>query len=177
MRRPLLFGRNPGAAEQLLKVGALETLVKIMDADDTAVVVGATTVLGLVCMEWEAKSAAVKAKAVPALLNLMGKRSPLTLKISATGALMHICVDVLGKAAAIEDGAVPLLVDALQADDEKLILNALQCVACVAENKDGRTLLLPLEPRLAELMRHHVTVIQRHAMLARRAVLFQELGK
>ena len=62
-------------------------------------------------------------------------------------------------------------------DDEKLILNALQCVASIAENKDGREILLPLEPRLYELMQHHVTVIQRHAMLARRAVLFKEMGK
>lgn len=72
-------------------------------------------VLGLICAEWEAKAEAVKAKAVPALLNLMGKRSLLTLKICATGALMQICVDICGKAAAIEDGAVPLIIDALQA--------------------------------------------------------------
>ena len=175
--RVCLAGRNPGAAETLLKNGVLTELVKIMDKDDAAVVEGATMVLGLICAEWEAKEAAVKAKAVPALLNLMGKRSLLTLKICAVGALMNICVDVVGKAAAIEHGAVPLIIDALAVDDEKLILNALQCVASIAENKDGRELLLPLEPRLSELMQHHVTVIQRHAMLARRAVLFKELGK
>lgn len=151
--------------------------MKIMDKDDAAVVEGATTVLGLVCMEWDAKAQAVEADAVPALLNLMGAHSLLTTKVAATGALMHICVDVRGKAAAIERGAVPLIADALRVDDEKLVLNALQCVACIAENKNGRPLLLPLEPRLAELMHHHVTVIQRHAMLARRAVLFKELGK
>ena len=72
-------------------------------------------VLGLICAEWEAKAEAVKAKAVPALLNLMGKRSLLTLKICAMGALMQICVDIYGKAAAIEAGAVPLIIDALQA--------------------------------------------------------------
>ena len=95
--RVCLAGRNPGAAESLLKAGALGDLVKILDKDNAAVVEGATTVLGLICMEWEAKEAAVKAKAVPALLNLMGKRALLTLKICATGALMNICVDVHGR--------------------------------------------------------------------------------
>lgn len=172
-----MAGRNPGAAEQLLGVGALATLVTIMDKDDVMVVEGATMVLGLICIEWDAKGEAVKAKAVPALLNLMGKRARLSTKIVATSALMCICVDIVGKAAAVEAGAVPLVTAALEVDDEKLILNCLQCVASISENTNGRELFQPVVPRLAELMHHHVTVIQRHAMLAKRAVEFKELGK
>ena len=175
--RVCLAGRNPGAADQLLRVGALATLVQIMDKDDAAVVEGATMVLGLLCVEWDAKAEAVKAKAVPALVDLMGKHEQLSTKIVAVAALMNICVDTAGKAASVEDGAVPLLAEALEVDDEKLVLNSLQCIASIAENKAGRALLQPLAPRLAELMHHHVTVIQRHAMLAMRAVEFKELGK
>lgn len=96
-------------------MGALSTLVNIMDNDDIAVVESATMVLGLLCMDWDAKEAAVKAKAVPALVNLMGKRAQLSTKIVAVSALMNICVDIVGKAAAVEDGAVPLIIDAVEA--------------------------------------------------------------
>ena len=176
--RVILSGRNPGAAEQLLGAEALATLVMIMQKDDTAAVVeGATTVLGLLCVEWDAKAEAVKANAVPELLNLMGKHERLSTKIVAVAALMNNCVDIAGKTAAIANGAVPLLAEALEVDDEKLTLNSLQCIASIAERQPGRDLLQPLQPRLAELMHHHVTVIQRHAMLAVRAVEFKELGK
>jgi hypothetical protein len=95
--RVCLAGRNPGAADQLLRVGALATLVRMMGKDDATVVEGATMVLGLLCMEWDAKGEAVKAKAIPALLNLMGKRAHLSTKIVAMSALMNICVDCEGR--------------------------------------------------------------------------------
>jgi hypothetical protein len=82
-----------------------------------------------------------------------------------------------GKAAAVLEGAVPFITAALNVDDEKLILNSLQCVASIAENAAGRELLQGLHERLKELMHHHVSVIQRHAMLAKRAVDFKEIGK
>jgi len=175
--RVCLAGRNPGAAEQLLDAGGLAALVQIMSKQDIAVVEGATTVLGLLCAEWKAKEEAVKVGAVAALTNLMGAHALLSTKIVAVHALMHICVDIVGKAAAVKAGAVPLISQALEVDDEKLILNSLQCVASIAENKAGRAALQPVAPRLAQLMYHHITVIQRHAMLAKRAVEFKELGK
>jgi hypothetical protein len=48
----------------------------------------------------------------------------------------------------------------------------LQLVANLAEYEKAREMLQCVRPRLAELMTHHVAVLQRHAMLAKRQVEF-----
>jgi len=174
--RVCLAGRNPDAPMKLLQVGALKTLTGLLGLTDQTVKEGAALVLGLLCIQWDAKGIAVKCGAVPALVRLL-EIPELSCKTVATAALMNICVDITGKAAAVEAGTVPLLVEGLDTDDEKLILNSLQCVASIAENHKGRAELQVLIPRLSEMMHHHVTVIQRHAMLAKRAVEFSEVGK
>lgn len=173
--RVCLAGRNSEAPQQLIEAGALNSLTKLIGHEDTAVKEGAALVLSLLCVQWEAKSMAVNCGAVPALVKLM-ELQELSSKTVATAALMNICVDIAGKEAAVQAGMIPLLVHGLDVDDEKLILNSLQCVASVAENYKARAELQTLIPRLSEMMHHHVTVIQRHAMLAKRAVEFTEVG-
>ena len=59
---------------------------------------------------------------------------------------------------------------------ERLLQNCLQLIANCAEYEDARADMQDMGPPLTQLMGHHVAVLQRHALLAKRAVDFRGVG-
>lgn len=131
--------------------------------------------LGALCVPFSGKEKAVEAGAVEALLTMLGSMN-LTHKTCASSAMMNVTVDITAKKRFMEAGGVGVLCDVMEVDDEKLVLNALQIVANVSEYAPAKLDLRVLGPKLSSLMTHHIAVLKRHAMLAKLAIDFEQVG-
>lgn len=162
--------------ERLLKVGAIPILVHLLssESDDTAE--GAAKVLALLCRECEVNAEIVRLDAIPMLVTLLHSNKRMSTRTTAAAALMQISVDLIGKMKCKNVGVVMALADAMQENNEMLLLYCLQCVANIGEDNYGRQLLQPLAERIAELMNHSATSVQHAAMLASRTVHFEYVG-
>ena len=100
-------------------------------------------------------------------------------KTAAAAALMHLSIDILGKTECIKSGITRYLIEGLGAreDHETFILNCLQCITNVAENKEGRKQFHVLEQKLEILTYHASKLIQHEAALALRSIRFKVVGE
>mmetsp|Transcript_18231 Transcript_18231/g.25259 ORF Transcript_18231/g.25259 Transcript_18231/m.25259 type:complete len:427 (+) Transcript_18231:159-1439(+) len=172
--RCCLSGVRDLAVDALLQCEAIRQIKPLLSQDDPAVLEGATSVIGLLCVPFEGKEEAVKVGCVPLLVTLLEDELD-SVKSNALSALMYLSIANAGKQAVVEAKGVPKLVHLLNMDDEKVLINVLQVVTNVAEYPPGREELQAAASSLDYLMHHHAALIQRYAAQAKRHVDFKEL--
>ena len=163
----------------------LSILARVMNTtvDDTTVdeslLDAATDVMSLLCSEPGTKKDVIRAGIVPILTVLLKNHVQVDTKTAAAAALMHLSIDVLGKTECIKFGITRYLIEGLGAreDHETFILNCLQCITNVAENKEGRKQFHVLEQKLEILTYHASKLIQHEAALALRSIRFKVVGE
>jgi len=172
--RCCLSGVREPAVDALLECSAIKQITPLLENDDPAVLEGATSVIGLLCVPFEGKEEAVKVGCVPPLVKLLEDELD-SVKSNAMSAIMYITIANSGKVAMVDSNGLPPLIKLLDIDDEKVLINVLQVVTNVAEYPAGRAALQVASPALEYLMSHHAALIQRYAAQAKRHVEFKEL--
>lgn len=162
--------------ERLLKMGATPIIVHLLSSESDGTVEGAAKVLAHLCRDCEVNAEIVRLDAIPMLVTLLHSNERMSTRITAAAALMQISVDLIGKMECNNFGVVMALADAMQENNETLLLYCLQCVANIGEDNYGRQLLRPLAERIAVLMNHSATSVQHAAMLASRTIHFEYVG-
>jgi len=172
--RCCLSGVRDPAVDALLGCGAIATIKPLLQEDDPAVLEGATSVIGLLCVPFEGKEEAVQAECMPLLVHLLDDELD-SVKSNALSAIMYITIANSGKLALVEAGGIEKLLRLLDMDDEKVLINVLQVVTNVAEYPKGREMLQAASRSLEYLMSHHAALIQRYAAQAKRHIDFEDL--
>lgn len=177
-------GGDDKAVKAILDAGGVAQCTAMLAKErGNAVREGAANVLSLACVPFAGKAAALKAGAVPALCAMLGEASaPTSMLAAAAGALMAATVAHPAKAAAVQAGAVGSLVLLLRMHqaNERLLLNALQCVTNLAEHTEGRDAMR--EPQClsaVEAVRKNTpsSLLERAAAAAMRVIHQRHIGE
>lgn len=182
IRTCLAGRRRPGddVARRLVCEETLSILARVMNTTvDESLLDAATHVMSLLCSEPGTKKDIIRAGIVPILTVLLKNHVQVDTKTAAAAALMHLSIDILGKTECIKSGITRYLIEGLGAreDHETFILNCLQCITNVAENKEGRKQFHVLEQKLEILTYHASKLIQHEAALALRSIRFKVVGE
>jgi hypothetical protein len=163
-----------------MRAEAISILARIINTTfDASLLDAATQVVSLLCLEPGTKKDVICAGIVPILIPLLENQVQVDTKTAALAALMHLSVDVLGKEECMKFGITRLLIEGLkvQEDDDKFLLNCLQCISNIAENKQGRDQFLVLEQKLGMLTYHRSALIQHVAAVALTSIRFKVVGE
>ena len=163
-----------------VRAEVLSLLVRIINTTvDASLLDAATQLVSLLCLEPGTKKDVINAGIVAILIPLLKNHVQVETKTAAVAALMHLSVDVSGKIECMKFGITRSLVEGLKVreDDEKFLVNCLQCISNIAENKDGRDHFQVLEQKLEMLTNHSYALIQHGAALALRSIRFKVVGE
>ena len=155
-----------------IQADGIRVIVELLASSTEEVAAQAAKSLGFLCFSEEAKTQAIEYGAIETLCKQVVVRSR-ALRVACTTALMAISSTDEGKRQMADCGGAAAILSVLGDQDFVVKMNALKVIANLAVHPAARASLLEAEPIISKMVSGGDERLQRHAKIARDAVLWK----